>query len=87
MAVGAAATTASCAGDLRERVVAIYRSQVPTRPTMFLVRGPDGRMATVMATSSRAACDQYVASKRTKPGDLISVKQRGANEWRDYQVR
>lgn len=56
------------------------------KPQQFLVRGPDGRMATIVATSMRAALDQYIATHRTRKGDSVSVKPRGEGDWTDYRV-
>lgn len=55
---------------------------------MFLVRGPDGTMSTVVAHSTRGALKLYMSgTRRFRPGDYISVKARGSTEdWTDFKV-
>ena len=55
---------------------------------MYLVRGPDGTMSTVVAHSNRGALKLYLFKHpELQPGDFLSVKQRGATEdWTDYKV-
>lgn len=52
----------------------------------YLVRGPDGRMATVNAHSVRGALNLYLAKYRPADGSLVSVKPRGHGDWADYKV-
>jgi hypothetical protein len=54
---------------------------------MFLVRGDDGRMATIMATSHRAAANTYIEKYKASPGESISVKQRGSGDWHEFEAR
>jgi hypothetical protein len=53
----------------------------------YLVRGPDGRMATIVAHSVRGALKLYLYKHRTMSGDLVSVKPRGHGDWADFKVR
>lgn len=53
---------------------------------MYLVRGPDGRMRTIMAFSVRGAAKEYLDRYPTKAGDEISVKLRSAGDWQHFQV-
>lgn len=52
----------------------------------FLVRGPTGTMATVVAQSTRGALKIYLQMYRTAHGDLVSVKPRGRGDWEEYKV-
>jgi hypothetical protein len=52
----------------------------------FLVRGADGRMATVMARSVRGAVKTYLRKHRPRKGDIIDVKPRGTGDWLTYKV-
>lgn len=58
---------------------------MPAKGT-YLVRGPDGRMATVIAHSVRGAVKLYLHTRRLAQGSLVSVKPRGHGEWVDYKV-
>lgn len=51
----------------------------------YLVRGPDGRMSTVVAHSVRGALKIYMAKHRPKEG-FVSVKLRGDGDWQDFKV-
>lgn len=53
----------------------------------YLVRGPDGRMATVIARSVRGALRTYMDSRRDlSPGGIVSVKVRGGGDWENFKV-
>jgi len=53
----------------------------------YLVRGPDGRMATVVAHSVVGALKLYLHKNRLPKGSIVSVKLRGGDEdWSDYKV-
>jgi len=54
----------------------------------YLVRGPDGRMATVVAHSIRGALKLYMTQNRRSlgRGDPISVKEREVGDWQDFKV-
>ena len=50
------------------------------------MRGPDGRMATVIAHSVRGALKLYLHQYRPPLGSFVSVKLRGQGSWSDYKV-
>jgi hypothetical protein len=53
----------------------------------YLVQGPGGTFATVIAHSVRGAMKLYVHQTRLAPGDVVRVKLRGGTEpWREYKV-
>lgn len=52
----------------------------------YLVRGPDGRMATVISRSVRGALRYYLRQYRPPIGSFVSVKIRGAGDWSDFKV-
>ena len=52
----------------------------------YLVRGPDGKMATIVAFSVRGALQLYLHKFRPEPGGAVSVKVRGAGDWHDFKV-
>lgn len=52
----------------------------------YLVRGDDGRMATIIAFSKRGALKIFMVKHRAKRGDQVSVKPRGHGDWTDYKV-
>jgi hypothetical protein len=52
----------------------------------FLVRGPDGRMSTVIARSVRGVLKTYLRKRRPPIGSVISVKLRGIGSWEDFKV-
>lgn len=53
----------------------------------YLVRGGDGKMATVIAQSEKAALDAWMAKHRPRGGDVVSIKVRGANGgWTEYKI-
>lgn len=54
---------------------------------MFLVRGGDGRVRTIMASSHRQAVRIYADRYDPDDGDEIDVKERGAGQcWERYRV-
>jgi hypothetical protein len=56
---------------------------------MYLVRGPDGRMSTVIAQSNRGALNKYCSDNRKllAKGDEVSVKVRGGTDpWVEYTI-
>lgn len=53
----------------------------------YLVRGPDGRMSTVVARSVRGAVRSYMRSNRKlRKGDPLAVKLRGVGSWEHFKV-
>lgn len=52
----------------------------------YLVRGPDGKMATIIAYSVRGACDLYLLKYRPPIGGAVSVKVRGGGDWTNFKV-
>lgn len=58
---------------------------MPAKAT-FLVRGGDGRMASVIAHSNRGALKIYMAKHRPPRGATVSVKLRGDGDWVDYKI-
>lgn len=50
----------------------------------YLIRGPDGRMATVVAHSVRGALKIYLGKHRQK--GVVSVKVRGGDGWNDFEI-
>lgn len=56
------------------------------RKEAYLVRGPDGKMATVIAFSNRGAVNLFIVKHHPKRGGFVSVKPRGRGNWTDYKV-
>ena len=54
---------------------------------MFLVRGGDGQMRTIMAPSQAQAVKLFLKKYPANSGDEISVKRRGHGDWEEYEVR
>jgi hypothetical protein len=54
---------------------------------MFLVRGGDGRMTTILATSHRAAANIYIEQYKAARGEAISVKERGQGDWHEFEAK
>ena len=54
---------------------------------MYLVRGGDGKMVTIMATSPGAAMKIFIERFPTCEGDSVSVKERGVGGWEEYEIR
>jgi len=55
---------------------------------MFLVRRPDGTIATVVARSDRAAVRKLANDEGIRHGETLRVKQRGSDDdWEAYRVR
>ncbi len=52
----------------------------------YLVRGADGRCATIIAHSNRGALKLYLAKHRPPIGTFVSVKPRGEDGWVDYKI-
>jgi len=52
----------------------------------YLVRGPGGTMATIVAHSIRGALKLYLHKYKPEPGGAVSVKVRGAGDWHDFKV-
>lgn len=53
----------------------------------YLVRGPDGRMSTVLARSLDGAKRAFLGARRTlKRGDAFSIKPRNHGDWTHYKV-
>jgi hypothetical protein len=52
----------------------------------YLVRGPGGQMATVVAHSVRGALRLYLHQHRPPPGSFVSVKPRGEGDWAHFKV-
>jgi hypothetical protein len=53
---------------------------------MYLVRNEKGQMFTLLAQSTRGAIRDYVSRYRTRPGEELEVKERGAGEWEAYRI-
>lgn len=51
----------------------------------YLVRGPDGRMSTVIAHSVRGALKLWMHQNPRSPGE-VSVKARGEGDWHHFKV-
>jgi hypothetical protein len=60
---------------------------MPPKKEMYLVRGGDGQMRTIMATSPGAAAKEYIRSYPVCEGDSVSVKKRGSGSWEEYEIR
>lgn len=56
------------------------------REDSYLVRGPNGRMTTIVSTSVRAALNKYLVKHRPAVGGVVSVKLRGDGDWHDFKV-
>lgn len=54
---------------------------------MYLVRGADGAIRTIMAPSMIAATKKYIREYPVESGDTIWVKERGAGDWTDYDIK
>lgn len=54
---------------------------------MYLVRGGDGQMRTIMATSYSNAAQIYLHNYPACVGDEVSVKKREVSGWHEYEVR
>lgn len=52
----------------------------------YLVRGPSGTMATIIASSPRGAVNKYLAKYKPPVGGYVSAKQRGEGDWHDFKV-
>lgn len=60
---------------------------MPQEP--YFVRGPDGRMVTIIAHSVDGAKRAYLAQARRrklKRGDPFSIKPRGYGDWVHFSV-
>lgn len=54
---------------------------------MFLVRRPDGTIATVISRSTRAAARKLADEEGVRHGEVVRVKQRGSDdEWEAFRV-
>ena len=54
---------------------------------MYLVRGGDGKMRTIMAFSTKGAVKIYLENYPARKGDILSVKLRGQGDWEEYDIR
>lgn len=54
---------------------------------MYLVRGGDGQMRTIMAPSLDTAVKEYIRKYPVCEGDSVSVKKRGSGGWSEYDIR
>ena len=54
---------------------------------MYLVRGGEGKMRTIMAASENQAVKIFLEDYPAAPGDEISVKERGKGGWSEFEVR
>lgn len=52
----------------------------------YLVRGPDGRMTTVIAQSVDGAKRAYLYEHRLAKGSQFSIKPRGWGDWTYFDV-
>ena len=54
---------------------------------MFLVRRPDGTIATVVARSAPAAARRLANEEGVQHGERLRVKQRGSSDdWEEFRV-
>ena len=53
---------------------------------MFFVRGPDGKIRTIMSTSKIGAVNKFLRIYAVDEGSDISVKERGRGTWENYQA-
>lgn len=60
---------------------------MPSREEQFLIRGPDGTMATVLARTAVGALKRWCVAHPRAVGE-VSVKRRGddTDAWIDYRV-
>ena len=54
---------------------------------MFLVRGGDGQMRTIMAPNKTQAMKTFLKKYPAQSGDEVSVKERGVGDWSEYEIR
>jgi hypothetical protein len=54
---------------------------------MYLVRGGNGKMVTIMATSPANAARRYIEGYPVSEGDSVSIKKRGSGGWSEYEIR
>jgi hypothetical protein len=54
---------------------------------MFLLRGGDGQMRTIMAPNKTQAMKTFLKKYPARAGDEISLKVRGEGDWEEYEVR
>lgn len=62
---------------------------MPTKTkAAYQVRNDTGRIRTVTASSYRGAAKVFVAKYKTRPGEDLDIKLRGApsSEWQRYRV-
>lgn len=59
---------------------------MPGLEEQYLIRGGDGRMATIVARSLRGAVKFYLRKHRPPKGDIIKAKLRGHGEWTEFKV-
>lgn len=52
----------------------------------YLIRGANGRMATVEARSLRGAVRVYLRLHKPRKGDTIHAKPRGRGDWESFKV-
>lgn len=55
--------------------------------TMYLVRGADGMIRTIMANSEIGAVKSYLREYPADRGDVLSVKERGRGDWSEYDLK
>lgn len=65
----------------RDRIVAHMPAQ-----RQFLGRGPDGRMVTIVAFSTKGAKEAYLRKYKPRRGDSFSIKERGVGDWVHFRV-
>lgn len=54
---------------------------------MYLVRGDDGKMRTIMAGSEIGAVKDYIRKYKPRSGDIVLVKERGRGDWSEYDIK
>lgn len=63
------------------------RSMAGQPKQAYLVRGGDGRMATVIAQSERSALNDWIRDHNPPHGTRVHIKVRGANGgWTEYKI-
>lgn len=59
---------------------------MPVKET-YLVRGPNGRMSTVVAQSHQGAVNIWLDEQPASLTGMVSAKPRGHGKWKDFEVK
>ena len=55
---------------------------------MFLVRGANGQIRTIMSGSEIGAVKGFIRKYKPRAGDVVSVKEReSGDDWSEYDIR